>query len=125
LIHPLTNSIPINQKKKFTAASYEFVDKDPLSISFYRLRQIDNDGKETLSKVISISTKSNSKLKVFLNPVSDELNVTGLEGDYQIINLLGQVLLRDSSKTQIDVSALSQGTYLLRVGEEQVRFVKQ
>ena len=38
-----------------TASTYIFEDKDPLSISYYRLRQVDFDGKETLSKVVSVN----------------------------------------------------------------------
>ena len=95
---------------------------------YYRLRQIDNDGKETFSKVISIQTRSNdNKLKAYPNPVSNVLTIeTEATGDYQIINILGQIILRGLvSLQQIDVSALSQGNYVLKVGIEQVKFIKQ
>ncbi len=115
---------------KSKAATYEFLDNDPLSISTYRLRQIDNDGKETLSKVISVERKSNGKLKAYPNPVSNVLTVEYTEGgDYQILNLLGQKVMngkKPSSGTGgLDVSALPVGTYVLKVGTEQVKFVKQ
>ena len=46
-------------------------------------------------------------------------------GNYQIFNLLGQQILRGSLSTkEIDVSALPEGSYILRVGEEKVKFVK-
>ena len=65
---------------------------------YYRLRQIDNDGKETLSKVVSIQSKGNDKLKVYPNPVANTLTIEsplwGLgAADYQIINLLAQTIL--------------------------------
>ena len=98
-----------------------------------RLRQIDNDGKETLSKVVSIQSKGNDKLKVYPNPVANTLTIvrkdsfgeTEANGDYQIINLLGQTLLTGKTTAQrLDVSALPQGSYVLKVGAEQVRFNK-
>jgi hypothetical protein len=108
------------------ASTYQFVDKNPLSTSYYRLRQIDNDGKETVSKVISIATKGNTKLNIYPNPVSNVLTIeTDLIGDYQVINLLGQQVLRGKTASQVDVSALPQGSYILKVGLEQVKFIKQ
>jgi hypothetical protein len=98
------------------------------------LRQIDNDGKETFSKVISIVTKGKAKLNVYPNPVSNTLTIetdfdiarNEANRDYQIINLLGQTVLRGTASTQnIDVSVLPQGSYVLKVGSEQVKFIKQ
>ena len=124
----------VNAKGK--AADYNFVDNSPLSTSYYRLRQIDNDGKETLSKVISVSQKSNNKLKVYPNPVSNILTIEfgsplwGLGADvFQIYNLLGQQVMNGktppSGAGKLDVSALPEGTYFLKVGVEQVKFIKQ
>ena len=113
-------------KAKGSGSTYEFTDNNPLSVNYYRLRQRDNDGKETLSKVISVSAKGNNKLKVHPNPVSNTLSVENTEGgDYQIINLLGQEVMNGKAVQRIDVSALPEGTYFLKVGVEQVKFVKQ
>jgi hypothetical protein len=108
-------------------ATYDFTDNQPLSVSYYRLRQIDNDGKETLSKVIAVSTKGNGKLTVYPNPVSNVLTVEverkGMP--FYITNLLGQQVLSGKATPQLDVSALPKGAYFLRIGTEQVKFVKQ
>jgi hypothetical protein len=118
----------VNAKGK--GSSYDFMDNAPLSTSYYRLRQIDNDGKETYSKVISVSSKGSDKLKVYPNPVSNVLTVeTTEQGDFQILNLLGQQVLTGKTPPLgagvLDVSALPQGSYFLKVGAEQVKFVKQ
>ena len=116
---------------KGKAATYEFTDKAPFGgWGLYRLRQIDYDGKETLSKVISIATKDKGKLTVYPNPVSNTLNLNYTEGgDFQILNLLGQQVMVGKNPPLgaggLDVSALPQGTYVLKVGAEQVKFVKQ
>lgn len=108
------------------AGTYEFMDNAPLSTSYYRLRQIDNDGKETLSKVISIAATGKGKLKAYPNPVSNVLTIETTEiSDYQIFNLLGQQVLNGKATQRIDVSALPEGTYFLKVGAEQVKFMKQ
>ncbi len=113
------------------ASTYQFTDNAPLPTSYYRLRQMDNDGKETLSKVISIARRYvRPYVSIHPNPVSDVLTVDYTEGSlFQVINLLGQQVL--SGKTPpsgvggLDVSTLPQGTYILKVGAEQAKFVKQ
>ncbi len=121
---------------KGKAATYEFTDKAPFGgWGLYRLRQIDNDGKETFSKVISVERRdaiNRVSIKVYPNPVANVLTIEfdsplrGLgAGDFQIINLLGQTLLRGQANAQnINVSALPQGTYFLKIGTEQAKFVK-
>ena len=76
---------------------------------------------------VSVQTLSEKdKLKVYPNPVSNTLTIeTEVKGDYQIFNLLGQEILRGPSAAQrIDMSALPQGNYVLKVGLEQARFNK-
>ncbi|MBL7816725.1 MAG: T9SS type A sorting domain-containing protein [Saprospiraceae bacterium] len=131
---------------KDKSATYQFIDNQTSvrfqtspTLNYYRLRQIDNDGTETLSKVISIQAPFGGrghKLAVYPNPVSNTLTIeTETTGDYQIINLLGQqvksgkapFVSKDSfgGGWGLDVSALPQGSYFLKIGAEQVKFVKQ
>lgn len=107
-------------------STYEFMDNTPLSTSYYRLRQIDIDGKETLSKVITINTKGHTKLKLYPSVTSGFLTVETAEiTDIQIFNLLGQKVLNSTTTQRVDVSALPQGTYIVKVGTEQTKFIKQ
>jgi hypothetical protein len=113
-----------------TMVMYDFTDNIPLNTSYYRLRQIDNDGKETLSKVISISAKGSAKLKAYPSVTTGFLTIETTEtSDYHIFNLFGQQVLSSRKPPLgvggIDVSALPQGTYFLKVGTEQVKFIKQ
>jgi hypothetical protein len=48
------------------------------------------------------------------------------EGEnFQILNLLGQPVWVGKTTQQLDVSHLAQGTYVLKVGTEVAKFVKQ
>jgi Secretion system C-terminal sorting domain len=113
-------------KSKGAYGTYQFTDYNPLATSYYRLRQLDNDGKETFSKVVTVAAKGVNKLKVYPNPVGNVLTVeTDNKDAFQILNLLGQSVLSGKTAQRIDVSALPQGAYFLKVGTEQVKFIKQ
>jgi Secretion system C-terminal sorting domain len=115
---------------KGKAATYEFTDKAPFGgWGAYRLRQMDNDGKETLSKVISIERRDAThrvSLSVYPNPVSNILTVDYTEGsNFQVVNLLGQSVLSGKLTPQLNVSALPNGVYFIKIGSETAHFVKQ
>jgi Secretion system C-terminal sorting domain len=117
-------------KAKGSNSVYEFTDNNPnggLSGVYYRLKMTDLDEKFEYSNIINLENdKIRKGVKIYPNPVSDILIVeTDNVSDYQVINLLGQQVISGKAAQQIDVSALVQGAYLLRVGTEQVRFVKQ
>lgn len=111
------------------------LDVSPFSITFYRLKMMDMAGKITFSKIISLEnnyaslrgTKQRRGIKVYPNSVSNVLNIEYMDSsrDYQVINLLGQQVMMGKPTKRLDVSALPQGTYMLKVGSEQAKFVKQ
>jgi hypothetical protein len=114
-----------------TVRNYTFTDVTPTTgVNYYRLRQADFNGKETLSKVVSvISGKNFLVLKNTL--VQNLLDVTVGEetkGPLSIFNVSGQLVY--SAKVQgnqlLDVSALTSGLYIVRTEAGDVsRFVKQ
>ena len=120
---------------KGKSATYTFTDDYRLSpVAYYRLKQVDNDGKFAYSKVISIVQSSKGKgLTIYPNPVSSHLTIENTDlssgthegGTFQILNLLGQQVLTGKTAQRLDVSALPQGTYVLKVGTEQAKFIKQ
>jgi Concanavalin A-like lectin/glucanases superfamily/Secretion system C-terminal sorting domain len=116
---------------KGAAAWYDFTDPNPFSVSYYRLRQIDNGGKETFSKIISLSNSTKASLKVYPNPATDVLTVAFADSMletapiFEVRNVLGQLMLSGTLQRSIDIATLPSGTYILRVGLDQVKFVKE
>jgi Concanavalin A-like lectin/glucanases superfamily len=124
----------VNSHEKNTP--YEYTDNlypANQNVNYYRLRQIDIDGKETLSKVVSVASNTAKTLKIYPSMVTDGVLNIELVGkdvptegsDFAIINLLGQQLQRGKTGQQTNVSALPRGTYIVKVGLEQAKFVKQ
>lgn len=104
---------------------YSFWDEKPLSGSnYYRLRQIDLDGKAEVSKVVIIAQQQAGQLSVFPNPVSKgELHLllpenTEEEVVVQLFSPAGQVMRTASlspGANLLDVNSLEPGVYYLKV----------
>jgi Concanavalin A-like lectin/glucanases superfamily len=124
-------------KAQGKGSTYEFTDdlqrRDAMHristttpIAYYRIRSIDNNGTENLSKIVSITRKATGSLKVYPSIARDYLNVeTDLTDDFIIVNALGQVLMHGKMVNSLDISALSVGLYVFRIGQAQAKFVKQ
>ena len=124
--------------------NYEFMDFYPLAgISYYRLKQMDFDGKFAYSNIESVTMEEleDKSIKLSPNPVTNnQLTIqqtTGHElGQVTIYNLLGQPLQQLQLNTRIatiDIRALPAGQYILQIrsseglGNKTIskRFVKQ
>jgi hypothetical protein len=94
---------------------YIFHDKKPLfGMNYYRLKQIDYDGRFEYSHIVSIEHKSDG-IYLYPNPATDILNIENLAyGKYLIKSIVGTIIgqgvLTDESR--IDISHLPTGTYL-------------
>ncbi len=111
------------------AANYEFIDAHPLSISYYRLRQIDFNGKETLSNIISIVRGVTDEITLFPNPTNGKLFIKSsefLSKSVRIVNNLGQiVLVKAIIGNEIDMSDLPKGMYYIEISSETQRIQKR
>ena len=102
---------------------YNFTDESPsLGANYYRLRQVDIDGRFSYSPVRAVQIRSNGELAILGNPASEQLGVAGLESGsvVDLLDLTGQLRTRQSvtdSRLQVDVRDLPSGTYLLRIAE--------
>ena len=85
----------------------------------------------TNSSVLELSQESTGQLVVFPNPVSDRLTVVltdALSKRYDLTDLNGKLLLSGElvkDYDEIDVSALTSGCYLLRMGNSVQRVMKE
>ena len=119
--------------------SYNFSDAAPLQgINYYRIRSVATDGKEAMSKVVSVnfSEKINKVLQVYPNPTHAALQVEVTADEevaktLQVFDLAGRIILTQNAvltkglnNISLNTDALSAGTYLVKLGSEMSRFVK-
>ncbi len=124
----------VNSKAANGASSsvinYSFTDEKPLiSTNYYRLNQLDKDGKSTLSNIVVLkSAQIKAEIsRVYPNPVQDKLNIVlntiGTEKvTVSITDLAGRIISTKSIETlqgdnniSFNTAALAKGTYLIKV----------
>jgi Secretion system C-terminal sorting domain len=88
---------------------------------YYRLRQIDLNGTESLSKVIGIKTSQDDKIYVSPNPANSQLNIyfSGEKADIKVYDLLGRLVLNQKNEStgnrSLDISSLKSGNYIVEI----------
>jgi hypothetical protein len=95
---------------------------------------VDKDGNEFAGyvkilfaeKETSIEELGFTQVYVFPNPVVNTLTIQGVDENtpLEVYNLTGASVLQDKG-TELDVTSLSQGTYILRINNQYVKFIKK
>ncbi len=113
---------------------YTYFDNSPyLGISYYRLKQTDFDGLFAYSG-IRLIVNDESDFSIFPTITDNEITIRKKKigiNDFQIFNMLGQNLTELVSASQnnnksliLNVSNLTQGNYIIKVGLKTEKFVK-
>jgi hypothetical protein len=118
-----------NIKAEGKAASYNYIDKYPLSTTnYYRLKINDLDGKTDYSKVITLSQKAHGlTAKAYPNPAKDVLTVaieveTKSDVTIELKDILGRTIWQSKAENTegslslpIPLTDIANGTYFLKV----------
>ncbi|PJJ61095.1 T9SS type A sorting domain-containing protein [Hymenobacter chitinivorans] len=113
-----------------TRTKYEAIDTKPLAgVSYYRLKQIDEDGTASYSKTLAVTTKL-TEVSVYPNPTqgADVVNIALPSGTTEgllvrITDLSGRQIrqARLSSQGELSTQDLKPGTYIIVVGEGETK----
>ncbi|HVD96870.1 MAG TPA: T9SS type A sorting domain-containing protein [Cytophagaceae bacterium] len=103
--------------------SYSFIDQEAAAgFNYYRLQQVDYNGKSSFSTIRSLNFGSELSISIFPNPAQDALTVQiyNLKGDVtiELINTLGQSVLIKTNATAsntLDLSGMSAGVYYANI----------
>ncbi len=117
---------------------YSFNDNSPLKgTNYYRLRQIDNDGRYADSKTISISFNGSSLFVLYPNPAVDVVHLnfsTSASSTITVYDMNGKALLQKiisdgSSSQNLNVSSFAAGIYTIVLQQNKqkqtIRFEKK
>jgi hypothetical protein len=112
------------------SAEYAGRDENPYSgRNFYRLKNIDIDGKFSLSTVIAVDNREDFTLTTYPNPATNEIKLDGFEGNanFMIQSLTGAIVLQGQVWEQqpIDISRFPAGMYMVSVTPEDKKYTMQ
>jgi hypothetical protein len=107
----------------FVKQKYEYTDNVFTQNAYYRLKQNDNDGQFSYSKVIFIETDKKGKVKIAVYPNPNKgiftIDHTSETEDISITNAIGQVVynnkVKESNRMEVDISNLPSGLYQVRL----------
>ena len=120
-----------------TSTGHTYAKEDNQNINgvhFYRLKQVDVDGKFTYSAIVMVKL-GGKKMRIYPNPVTNEINFNS--GDilkntqYKIVNQTGKLVLSGNlNANKINVATLANGTYFVSINNDTTillseKFVKQ
>ena len=115
---------------------YTFTDHQPLpGKNYYRLRQVDFDGRSAYSAVVSVVFSKTGDLTLAPSPATDlvliHLDQPAVEdGVWQVFDVAGRLVqsgnwLSETEETSINVGLLPEGMYTFRLAMGQTVIVKQ
>ena len=70
----------------------------------------------------TIDEFNSEMIKVYPNPSSSTITIEGVDGDFHvsIYNTIGEIVLKGSGTSQLNVSSLDSGVYILKVSQDGV-----
>jgi len=121
-----------------TTKSYSVIDKNFYNgISYYRLKQVDFDGKFKYSDIAFVNVSTNKvDINIFPNPTRDilyleisEFNlINSTKIDCVIFDIYGNEVVRNNistQKTSINLQPLSKGAYYVQLNTGNYTFMKK
>ena len=110
--------------------NYRFTDnQSPAGINYYRLKQIDINGKENISEIVLIKGEKTNKIEfasIYPNPAKDKLSLIVSSPATQNLNIVltdvsGRIIKEEklfanegNNQLAINVSSLPSGTYIIK-----------
>ena len=100
--------------------NYSYIHKSPSAgVNYYRLKQLDIDGNFEYSSIIDVTVNDDDFIAVFPNPATNLLSFNGLDEEnpfIEIHNSFGHLVLQQKlTKSELDISALPSGVFVLTI----------
>ena len=125
-----------------TVQTYRTNDLQPLAgISYYRLKQVDKDGKTVNSNIVQVTVSANGTIVISPNPVRNDIHVlvqsaSASKATFTVADITGKVLLTNTTTVGvgtntivIPAASLSKGLYVLKIKDgsamQAIKFIKE
>lgn len=104
--------------EKLNSQSTSYIDKTPMQdVNYYRLSLVLDKGEVIESNVEAVIFERRNEVRIFPNPTSGELNISGINhGIYRIYNTVGSAIKNGSIiESSLDISELTSGVYFIEI----------
>jgi hypothetical protein len=98
--------------------NYQYIDEQSLfGTSYYRLKQVDFDGKVEYFNPIFLDCKKTNNFSIYPNPNNGSFVVSGLseDEDMQLTDALGRTLLSKKGEINYEINSLQEGIYFITI----------
>jgi hypothetical protein len=109
-----------------TIKDYTFIHENvPSGVNYYRLTQVDYDGKSETFEVKSVKVEGEKTFRAFPSETTDFLNIE-LNTDFPVIlyDAMGKEQMKIKTSDKINISNLVNGIYFLKSGNETIKIRK-
>lgn len=112
-----TNNQFFTENINFTVASVEFN---------YEYQMLEKGSTVMHGSIMSTSDSGKNKLEIYPNPVTTELTILRLNKteSFEIFSIDGRKVKSGTSSKKVDVSGLGKGTYVIKVNNQNLKFIK-
>ena len=118
----LLQDISLIGKWVFVGEDLQLLDKQGNTLAVEPLADIK---KITFSVSTATENVQTNAILVYPNPTHDMLMIQGIEAQtLRVYDMQGRLLMQENG-TQVSVGNLAEGTYLLQIGTQVVRFIKK
>ncbi|WP_149242173.1 T9SS type A sorting domain-containing protein [Dyadobacter sp. 32] len=110
--------------------AYSYQDEGTVSENrYYRLKQVDLDGKYSYSRMVHVRQEGFTAVKVYPNPVVDKLTVLSQSrlNRIEVIHISGKIVHSSNPGGQVfilDMSGFNPGLYMVKVNEEIFKIIR-
>ena len=121
----MVQDIAVIGKWVFVDTNLQLLDKEGNILATEPLENVRKIVFSNESITTALENVENGTIIVYPNPTQDVLYIQGIDAQIlRIFNMQGS-MLQTTEGTQVSVSHLPTGTYLLQIGTQVVRFIKQ
>ena len=121
----MVQDIAVIGKWVFVDTNLQLLDKEGNVLATEPLDNVRKIVFSNESITTALENVENGTIIVYPNPTQDVLYIQGIEAQtLRVFNMQGS-MLQTTESTQVSVSHLPTGTYLLQIGTQVVRFIKQ
>jgi hypothetical protein len=110
--------------------NYEYIHTSPsIGMNYYRIKQVDYDGKYSYSDIASVRYDGNGKTSIYPNPATSEVTITNTAPtSLQIMDVYGRVLTKEDiseGQNTINLAGLPSGMLIFVVGDQRFKVLKE